>query len=153
MTDIIQLTCLIGGNLVKDKTQLETACIEVVGKESSQYYTILSDLLIMNPQLLKDDDTRLTAQITSILFNNEAEDKSHLICRIIETYDVQSKDKYVEQAKLLLKIDPVLDVTKQIIQKLKTLPDPSYSEIMRKVNIKHEMKLYRNRDGYVRRRI
>jgi len=138
---------------MKEKTQLEIACEKVVGTETSQYYKLLSDLLIMNPHLLKNDDTRLSAQITSILFSNEIEDKAHLICSIIETIDVQSKDKYVEQAKLLLEIDPVLDVTKQIVEKLKTMPDPNYSEIMRKVNIKHEMKLYRNRDGYVKSRI
>ena len=133
---------------MKEKTQLEIACTEVVGDSTNQYYNILSNLLIMNPQLLKKNDTRLSAQFTSILFSDEAEDKAHLICSIIETIDKETKDQYVEQAKHLLEIDPVLDVTKQIIDKLKTLPDPNYSEIMRKVNIKNEIKLYRNRHGF-----
>ena len=108
----------------------------------------------MNPHLLKDDDTRLTAQLTSILFSEEVEDKAHLICSIIETIDTKSDDKFVKFAKHLLEIDPVLDTTKQIIDKLKALPDTNYSEIMRKVNIhKHEMKLYRRGSGYTKRRI
>ena len=108
----------------------------------------------MNPHLLKDNDTRLTAQLTSILFSEEVEDKAHLICSIIETIDTKSDDKYVKLTKLLLEIDPVLDTTKQIIDKLKALPDTNYSEIMRKVNIhKHEKKLYRRGYGYVKRRI
>jgi len=139
---------------LKEKTQLEIACAEIIGDDTNQYYEILSNLLIMNPQLLKKGDTRLSAQFTSILFSDEVDDKAHLICSIIETIDDKSNDKYVEQAKQLLEIDPVLDITKQIIDKLKSLPDPNYSEIMRKVNIKHEMKMYRK--GYAsptRRRI
>ena len=139
---------------MKERTQLEIACAEVVGDYTNQYYDLLSNLLIMNPHLLKDDDTRLTAQLTSILFSEEVEDKAHLICSIIESIDTKSDDIFVKQAKLLLEIDPVLDTTKQIIDKLKALPDTNYSEIMRKVNIhKHEMKLYRKGSGYVKRRI
>lgn len=139
---------------MKERTQLEIACAEVVGDYTNQYYNLLSNLLIMNPHLLKDDDTRLTAQLTSILFSEEVEDKAHLICSIIESIDTKSDDIFVKQAKLLLEIDPVLDTTKQIIDKLKALPDTNYSEIMRKVNIhKHEMKLYRKGSGYVKRRI
>ena len=139
---------------MKERTQLEIACAEVVGDYTNQYYDLLSNLLIMNPHLLKEDDTRLTAQLTSILFSEEVEDKAHLICSIIESIDTKSDDIFVKQAKLLLEIDPVLDTTKQIIDKLKALPDTNYSEIMRKVNIhKHEMKLYRKGSGYVKRRI
>ena len=139
---------------MKERTQLEIACAEVVGDYTNQYYDLLSNLLIMNPHLLKEDDTRLTAQLTSILFSEEVEDKAHLICSIIETIDAKSDDKFMIQVKLLLEIDPVLDTTKQIIDKLKALPDTNYSEIMRKVNIhKHEMKLYRKGSGYVKRRI
>ncbi len=139
---------------MKERTQLEIACAEVVGDYTNQYYDLLSNLLIMNPHLLKKDDTRLTAQLTSILFSEEVEDKAHLICSIIETIDTKSDDKFVKQVKFLLEIDPVLDTTKQIIDKLKALPDTNYSEIMRKVNIhKHEMKLYRSRDAYAKRRI
>lgn len=139
---------------MKERTQLEMACAEVVGDYTNQYYDLLSNLLIMNPHLLKEDDTRLTAQLTSILFSEEVEDKAHLICSIIETIDTKSDDKFVKQAKLLLEIDPVLDTTKQIIDKLKALPDTNYSEIMRKVNVhKHEMKLYRRGSGYTKRRI
>jgi len=139
---------------LKERTQLEIACAEVVGDYTNQYYDLLSNLLIMNPHLLKEDDTRLTAQLTSILFSEEVEDKAHLICSIIETIDAKSDDKFMIQVKLLLEIDPVLDTTKQIIDKLKALPDTNYSEIMRKVNIhKHEMKLYRKGSGYVKRRI
>ena len=137
---------------MKEKTQLEIACAEVVGDNNNQYYDILSNLLIKNPNLLKEDDTRFSAQLTSILFSEETEDKAHLICRIIETVDAKSTDKYVKQAKLLLEIDPVLDVTKQILEKLKSMPDPNYSEIMRKVNIKHEMKIYRNGYAYTTKR-
>ena len=138
---------------MKEKTQLEIACAEIVGDETNQYYDILSEMLIMNPHLLKKDDTRLSAQLTSILFNDEIEDKAHLICRIIETIDTKSSDKFVENAKHLLEIDPVLEVTKQIIDKLKTFSDPNYSEIMRKVNIKQEMKIYRRGYGYTKSRI
>ena len=139
---------------MKERTQLEIACAEVVGDYTNQYYNLLSNLLIMNPHLLKDDDTRLTAQLTSILFSEEVEDKAHLVCCIVESIDTKSDDKFVKQVKLLLEIDPVLDTTKQIIDKLKALPDTNYSEIMRKVNIhKHEMKLYRRRFGYAKRRI
>ncbi|MBY8993934.1 MAG: hypothetical protein KGD59_05240 [Candidatus Heimdallarchaeota archaeon] len=139
---------------MKERTQLEIACAEVVGDYTNQYYNLLSNLLIMNPHLLKEDDTRLTAQLTSILFSEEVEDKAHLICSIIETIDTKSDDKFVKQAKLLLEIDPVLDTTKQIIDKLKTLPDTNYSEIMRKVNIhKHEMKIFRRGYGYTKRRV
>ncbi|MCK5157878.1 MAG: hypothetical protein KAR08_01875 [Candidatus Heimdallarchaeota archaeon] len=139
---------------MKEKTQLEIACAEVMGDETNQYYDILSDMLIMNPHLLKKDDTRLSAQLTSILFSEEVEDKAHLICSIIETIDTKSEDKYVKQAKLLLEIDPVLDNTKQIVDKLKSFTDPNYSEIMRKVNVhKHEMKIFRKGSGYTKRRI
>ncbi|MHA1532422.1 MAG: hypothetical protein ACTSR6_10535, partial [Candidatus Heimdallarchaeota archaeon] len=125
-----------------------------VGDNTNQYYNLLSNLLIMNPHLLKKDDTRLTAQFTSILFSEEVEDKAHLICSVIETIDAKSEDKYVKQAKLLLEIDPVLEITKQIIDKLKSLPDTNYSKIMRKVNIhKHEMKIFRRGSGYTKRRI
>ena len=102
---------------MKEKTQLEVACAEVAGDNNNQFYGLLSNLLIMNPHLLKEDDTRLTAQLTSILFSEEVEDKAHLICSIIETIDAKSDDKFVKQAKRLLEIDPVLDTTKQIIDK------------------------------------
>ncbi|MCE7745124.1 MAG: hypothetical protein GPJ52_08335 [Candidatus Heimdallarchaeota archaeon] len=139
---------------MKERTQLEIACAEVVGDNTNQYYNLLSNLLIMNPHLLKEDDTRFTAQFTSILFSEEVEDKAHLICSVIETIDTKSEDKYVKQAKLLLEIDPVLEITKQIIDKLKSLPDTNYSKIMRKVNIhKHEMKIFRRGSGYTKRRI
>lgn len=144
---------MLGGNYLKERTQLEIACAEVVGDYTNQYYNLLSNLLIKNPHLLKEDDVRLSAQFTSILFSDEVEDKAHLICSIIETIDTKSKDKFVKHVKILLEIDPVLDITKQIVDKLKSLPDPNYSEIMRKVNIKHEMKIYRKGYGYVRRRI
>ncbi len=134
---------------MKEKSQLEIACAEIVGDETNQYYDILSDMLIMNPHLLKKDDTRLSAQLTSILFSEEVEDKAHLICRIIETIDTKSEDKYVKQAKLLLEIDPVLEITKQIVDKLKSFPVPNYSEIMRKVNNKNELKIIRR--GFVYR--
>ena len=134
---------------MKEKSQLEIACAEIVGDETNQYYDILSDMLIMNPHLLKKDDTRLSAQFTSILFSDEVEDKAHLICSIIETIDTKSEDKYVKQAKLLLEIDPVLEITKQIVDKLKSFPVPNYSEIMRKVNNKNELKIIRR--GFVYR--
>lgn len=139
---------------MKERTQLEIACAEIVGDETNQYYDILSEMLIMNPHLLKKDDTRLSAQFTSILFSEEVEDKAHLICSIIETIDNKSEDKYVKQAKLLLEIDPVLEITKQIVDKLKTFPNPNYSEIMRKVNIhKDEVRIIRRGFVYYKRRV
>ncbi|MCG3253673.1 MAG: hypothetical protein KAX09_07485 [Candidatus Heimdallarchaeota archaeon] len=139
---------------MKERTQLEIACAEIVGDETNQYYDILSEMLIMNPHLLKKDDTRLSAQFTSILFSEEVEDKAHLICSIIETIDNKSEDKYVKQAKLLLEIDPVLEITKQIVDKLKTFPNPNYSEIMRKVNIhKDEVRIIRRGFVYHKRRV
>lgn len=134
---------------MKEKSQLEIACAEIVGDETNQYYDILSDMLIMNPHLLKKDDTRLSAQLTSILFSEEVDDKVHLICSIIETIDSKSEDKTVKQAKHLLEIDPVLDITKQIVEILRSFPVSDYSEIMRKVNIKNELKIIRR--GFVYR--
>lgn len=129
---------------MKEKTPLEKACLEILGKDSEKYYNILSHLLILNPQLINNNDKRLSAKITSLLFNAEIKDKVHLICLFIENNNLEFNFSRsdIGYTKMLLEIDPKLFNTERIISYIKTLPDPNYSEIMRKVPIKYSQKLY-----------
>lgn len=140
---------------LKKKTPLETACFEILGNDSEQYYNILSRLLILNPHFIRKNDKRLSAKITSLLFTEEIKDKVHLICLFIENDKMKSdfSQSEIELAKLLLETDPELSTTNKIISHLKELPDPNYSEIMRKVPIKHSQKLYYHGESASRRRI
>ena len=140
---------------MKEKTPLEQACFDILGKDFEQYYNILSHLLILNPHLVRENDKRLSAKITSLLFNEEIKDKVHLICSFIENNELEfdfSKSE-IEYTKLLLEADPELFNTSKIITYLKELPDPNYSEIMRKVPIKYSGKLYYQGETRTPRRI
>lgn len=129
---------------MKKETPLEIACFEVLGYNAEQYYNILSQLLILNPQFVRKNDKRLSAKITSLLFNETIKDKVHLICLFLENDKIERdfSQSEIEYTKLLLDIDPELSITNKVISYLKELPDPNYSEIMRKVPIKRSKKLY-----------
>lgn len=141
---------------MKEKTPLETACNEILGEDYGQYYNVLSNILILNPNLVKENDPRLSAKVTSILFNEELKDKVHIICEYLENPELNINFSLTEidYTKILLEMDPELINTSEIITFMKHLPDPNYSEIMRKVPIKYGARLYRSRnDGYTKRRI
>jgi hypothetical protein len=143
------------GTILKEKTPLELACFEILGEDISQYYNVLSNLLILNPHLIRENDKRLSAKITSILFDKELIDKPHLICDYLNNaeFSVDFSLIEIDYTKILLDMDPELIITEKIVEFLKQLPDQNYSEIMRKVPIKRELKLYRHREGYFKRRI
>ncbi len=140
---------------MKEKTPLETACVKVLGESAEQYYNILTHLLILNPEFVRKDDNRLSAKVTSLLFNKTIKDKVHLICLFIENDKMEGdfSQSEIEYTKLLLKTDRDLSTTSKIISYLKELPDPNYSEIMRKVPIKHSQKLYYQGETASRRQI
>jgi hypothetical protein len=140
---------------LKEKTPLETACNEIMGEDFGQYYNVLSNILILNHNLVKQNDSRLSAKVTSILFDEELEDKVHIICEFLENpeLNINYSPTEIDYTKILLEMDPELLNTSEIITFLKHLPKTNYSEIMKKVPIKHELKLYRHREGYVKRRI
>ncbi|NHK30800.1 MAG: hypothetical protein FK730_05575 [Asgard group archaeon] len=140
---------------MKEKTPLETACYEVMGENYGQYYNVLSNILILNPNLVKQNDSRLSAKVTSILFDEELIDKVHIICEYLENpeLNINYSPTEIDYTKILLEMDPELNNTSEIIIFLKHLPNPKYSDIVKKVPIKHELKLYRHNEGYVKRRI
>ncbi|MCF2143221.1 MAG: hypothetical protein K9W42_05925 [Candidatus Heimdallarchaeota archaeon] len=137
------------------KTNLELACEKVLGKEAKQIYFLLSELLILNPRILKKNDTRFSAQLTLILFDDKIEDKVSLICQLIDEneYNLKTNIEVIDLTKSLLELDPDLEKTKAVINELKNMGDPNYSQIMRKVDIKHSMKLYFMGESYTPRRI
>ncbi len=140
---------------MKKETPLEIACINALGDGAEQYYNILSQLLILNPEFVQKNDKRLSAKISSLLFNETIKDKVHLICLFLEN-DKMERDftqSEIDYTKLLLETDPELNTTNKIISCLKELPNPNYSEIMRKVPIKHSQKLYYQGETGSRRRI
>jgi len=141
-----RLDLLHAGNEVKKETPLEIACFEVLGEEAEEYYKILSRLLILNPQFVEKDDNRLSAKISSILFNDDIQDKVHLMCSLIENdgLDYFFSKGEVLLTKLLLNTDPGLSITIEIIAHLKAIPGHNYSEIVQKVPTKHK------REGAIR---
>jgi len=143
------------GNKVKKETPLETACYRVLGDNAVQYYDVLSQLIILNPQFVRKDDNRLSAKLSSLLFNDEFPDKVHHICVFLENDKLEQvfNQTEIKNTEILLRMDPELKITKEIISVLKELPDPNYSEIMRKVPIKHSQKLYYQGETGSRRRI
>ena len=143
------------GILLKEKTPLEDACAKTLGEDSSQYYNVLSHLLLLNPDFIKRNDARLSAKVTSILFDEKIQDKVNTICEYIENadWDFNFNQSEIDYTKVLLEMDPELITTHKIISILKEAPDKNYSEIMRKVDIKSEVKMYRNREGYTRTKI
>lgn len=127
---------------MQKETPLETACFNVLGDGAEQYYNILSQLLILNPQFVQKNDKRLSAKISSLLFNDNIQDKVHLICLLIEN---DGMDQFftradIDNTKSLLKIDPELSTTNKIISYLKALSGQQYSEIIQKVPINHSRK-------------
>ena len=140
---------------MEGKTQLEKACYEIVGEKFGEYYALLSRLLILNPELIRNNDPRFSAQFTLILFDEEIMDKSHVVCELLDYMELNKIGKAYElsDAKELLTIDPVLNNTKSIINTLKNLPDPNYTQLMRKVPIKYQHQLYYNMIRYSKRRI
>ncbi|NHJ49104.1 MAG: hypothetical protein FK733_15055 [Asgard group archaeon] len=142
---------------MKRKTPLEMACNDILGEDISQFYNVLSNLLLLNPDFIRENDKRLSAKVTSILFDDEIDDKPHVICEYLDNseFNVNFTPTEIDYAKILLEMDPELATTGEIVSSLKNQDDQSYSEIMRKVPIKKELRLYRTavRDGFVRRRI
>ena len=136
-------------------TPLETACNKVLDDNAEEYYDILSQLIILNPQFVRKDDNRLSAKLSSLLFNDGFPDKVHQICVFLENdkLDKVFNETEIKNTEALLRIDPELKITMKIIAVLKELPDPNYSEIMRKVPIKHSQKLYYQGETGSRRRI
>jgi len=127
---------------VKKETPLEIACINALGDGAEQYYGILSQLLILNPEFVQKNDKRLSAKISSLLFDDYIRDKVHLICLLIENDEMDQifSRSDIDNTKLLLKIDPELISTNKIISYLKALSGQNYSEIIRKVPIEHKRK-------------
>jgi len=70
-----------------------------------------------------------------ILFDDKIEDKVSLICQLIDENEYD------------------LEKVKTVINELKNMGDPNYSQIMRKVDIKQSMKLYFTGESYTPRRI
>lgn len=138
-----------------NKTQLEVACENALGENYSEYYEVLSELLVLNPNLLKENDTRFSAQLTFILFNDETKDKPQLVNELLESNEnrLKTKTEVIEHTKKLLDMDPEFIVTDKIIAELKKIDDPNYTELMRKVNTKYEMKMYFSGETTFRRRI
>lgn len=133
---------LLLGIDLKEKTPLETACFKILGNDFGQFYTILSHLLILNPQFVMKNDSRLSAKISSLFFNDDIQDKVHLICLLLENdkLDQIFTQSDIDYTKLLLDIDPELSSTNKIISYLKSLSGHKYSEIVQKVPIKHKRK-------------
>ena len=91
---------------MSEKTALEKACIEVVRLQNKEYYEILSNLLLRNYTFIKENDPRLSANITAVLFEDELVDKAHHICKFIEeeVLNQNFSQLEVEYTKKLLEI-------------------------------------------------
>lgn len=129
-----------------EKTALEIACIEVVGENSKEYYQILSNLLLLNFSYIQKNDSRLSAKVTAILFDDELTDKSHLICEFIENAELNiafSKSD-LEKTKKLLDIDPKLTNSLLIVNKLKKqVQNKEFFDLL-KSNLKNDWDKYAN---------
>ncbi|HUT82838.1 MAG TPA: hypothetical protein VMZ29_16700 [Candidatus Bathyarchaeia archaeon] len=140
---------------MSNKSPLETACREILGEKYEQYYDLLSNLLLLNIDIIKRNDERLSAKVTSILFDDQITNKTHIICEYIEAADwnYNFRPSELENTKKLLELDPDLKTSTKIINHLREQSDQNYSEIMRKVDVKQEIKLYRSRTGFTSSRI
>jgi hypothetical protein len=109
-------------------TPLEKACKLIVGEKFSEYYDLLGDLLLLNYQFAEKEDPRLSAKITSILFDNGLRDKAHLICLYLENPEINVgfTDKEIKITKKLLNLDPELNMTQKIIDTI--INDKSVSD-------------------------
>ena len=103
------------------ETPLESACKKVIGNEYMEYYNLLGNLLLLNYDLIKKSDQRLSAKVTAIIFDEELRDKSHLICLFLENSEmnVSFSTNDIENTKKLLELDPQLDNTQKIIDAIK----------------------------------
>ncbi|MCK5047155.1 MAG: hypothetical protein KAS22_11285 [Candidatus Heimdallarchaeota archaeon] len=100
-----------------EKTLLEFACSEILRENYKDFYDILSNLLLLNPDFIQENDPRLSAKITAILFDDDLLEKPHLICQFIENpeLDVKFTASELDYTKKLLKIDPELIITDKIV--------------------------------------
>ncbi|MBK5114276.1 MAG: hypothetical protein KGD59_09630 [Candidatus Heimdallarchaeota archaeon] len=100
-----------------EKTHLEIACSEILRENYTEYYEILSCLLLLNPNFVEKNDPRLSAKITAILFDDELLEKPHLISQFIENpeLDVRYTTTELDYTKKLLRIDPKLIITSRIV--------------------------------------
>ena len=106
---------------MKERTLLEEACMEILGEEFVDYYEPLSNLLLLNPDYIENDDSRLSAKITAILFDPGLKDKPHLICNFIENPDINAefKESEIQDVKKILTVDPELVNTIKIVELMK----------------------------------
>ncbi|NHJ33494.1 MAG: hypothetical protein FK732_11595 [Asgard group archaeon] len=104
-----------------EKTYLENACSEIIGKNYNNYYDILSNLLLLNPDFIQKSDPRLSAKVTAILFDDRLKEKPHLICEFIENpeLNMEFNVQEIKYTKRLLDLDPELTNTSMIIDLLK----------------------------------
>jgi len=140
---------------MKEKSKLEIACEKVIDKKPEVYYHLLSELLLLNPRSIKRNDTRFTAQVTAILYDENIEDKVSLLCNLIDTseYDQKTKLQEIENVKTLLELDPRLENTKAIVKELKNMGSSEYEEILRKINTnKLRIKHYASGETVIPRR-
>ncbi len=109
------------GNYLKEKTLLESACLEIIGENYKEFYGLLGNLLLLNPDYVQKNDPRLTAKITAILFDDGLKDKPHLICQFIDNPKLNDEFNALEvsHTKKLLEIDPELVNTSKIIDLMK----------------------------------
>jgi hypothetical protein len=98
-------------------TPLEKACKLITGDKFEDYYNLLGNILLLNFNNIKDDDPRLSAKVTSILFDNGLRDKAHLICLYLENPEINIgfNEKETETTKKLLNLDPELNMTQKIV--------------------------------------
>jgi hypothetical protein len=96
-------------------------CSDILGEDYKDYYEILSNLLLLNPEFLQKNDPRLSAKVTAILFDDELLEKPHLICQFIENSELNVKftASDLDYTKQLLRKDPKLIIVSRIIETLK----------------------------------
>lgn len=106
---------------LKEKTILESACSEILGENYIDFYELLGNLLLLNPDYIQKNDPRLSAKITAILFDDGLKDKPHLICQFIDNPELNTEFNALEvsHTKKLLEIDSELINTSKIIDLMK----------------------------------
>ncbi|MHA1211561.1 MAG: hypothetical protein ACTSSH_03780 [Candidatus Heimdallarchaeota archaeon] len=117
-----------------EKTSLEKACKKVLGEDSSEHYSILANLLLLNYVYIRRNDPRLSAKLTAILFDDGLKGKVHLICLFIENAKINYKFSAIDitNTKRLLEIDPELENTLRIVGLMKkTIVDEKFSNSLK----------------------
>lgn len=122
-------------------TPLQKACNKIVSEKYHEYYDLLSNILLLNANYIKDNDPRLTAKVTAILFDERDFDKVNLICQLIENDEFNSDfmEFEIKNMKKLLDLDEMLTNTLKIIDILK-------HESIHK-EFKEKIKLYISEEG------